>query len=283
MKDYVVLRNKNDWLNNYKGQTLNEKLQSEITRGVYEEHSKFKQEVNIKKFLENSKIPQKYQNIILRKYHTYAKISLTEQLAKKSLVSCLDPLTKEIYGLGSSSLLQHKVTGKIIDNLILDNFGLWFAGILSGTSNAGATGSLIDDANATKTVRWYQLPGINSSNFNDNASFNKSLGIKIKMGSDTATAIARSNYKIYAPLGSGPESGYLPANAGAYTGSFTIIYQGDANPTGGAGTVNEIGTFGVWADASANDITIMLARDLVTPGVMYTAGKLLRGAYTWQI
>src|SRR5947209_19295345 len=99
---YEILKKNNDWLNNYKGQTFTDRLQHNIIKGVMQEHAKFKSGSEI----------------------------FMEQLYKKSLVACIEKDSNEILSIGASSLLKDDITGKIIDNLILDNFGQSFSAII---------------------------------------------------------------------------------------------------------------------------------------------------------
>lgn len=251
-QEYVVLRDRNDYLKNFVGYTAKQKVLVDAHKFILEQH-------------------RKYQNGLGM---------------PKVVVSCIDPKTNEILGIGGSSLLLHKKTGKIIPDLILDNFGNIFAGffVAPGTDK-DITAK--DDAAASKTVRTHWADAASAAaTYNNwvNAGASGS-GSQIKMGSGT-TAPARADTAIQTALVSAPESGYLDTNNGAYTVSNTVIYQADANPTGGSGTVNEAGTFGVWNHTPATPVAIgkfMITHDAVSPGVAFTAGKLLRAAYTWTL
>lgn len=243
MSKYTVLRNRNDWLSNYKGQTFNAKLNEELFKGVISEHAKYKS----------------------------GNKNFTEQLGKKCLVTCIDPTTMELESIGSSSLIRDEKTGKIFDNLILDNFGLWFA--LSIGFMSGAPGAFKDDGGGSQTIDVY------TGGF----AFNEGTGptVKILMGSGS-TVPTRADFKIQTTLPTSPESVYVQVTGGGYTANNTVIYQGDYT-TGGTGTVREAGTFGHWDNSSNSVIDIMLTHDAVSPAVVYTAGKLLRAAYIWTI
>lgn len=195
-------------------------------------------------------------------------------LDKFSLVACLEPSKRyqEILGLGGSSLLQHSKTKEIIPNLILDNFGKALACLFSNAANVQP---VKDVTNTTRNINFYR----STNNVGDRAA----QFVDIKLGSG-ALAPTRGDYEIQTPLTTAPESNHLTINAGAYTVSNTVIYQGDANPTGGTGTVNEIGTYGNWIDGNTGLIYyFLLAHDAISPGVPFTSGRLLRGSYTWQL
>lgn len=250
MSKYTVLRHRNDWLSNYKGQIFNAKLNEEIFKGVISEHAKYK---------------SGNQNFV-------------EQLGKKCLVTCIDPITMELESIGASSLLRDEITGQIIDNLILDNFGLFFSRLITNGSGGGAV-TLTTDTGGGAGVNIYA-----NSNFEFNrktAAALPSLSV-IQMGSSSTTP-ARDNFAIFAALPNPPEDDYLSTNLGAYTGVNTVIYQADANPTGGSGTVKEAGSFQKWYNSGGTESTFMLTHDAVSPNVPYTSGKLLRAAYVWVI
>lgn len=249
MIEYTVLGSKNDWLKNYRGNTYTDKLRDEITKGVFEESSKYKS---------GNKI-------------------FTEQMVKKCLITCINPKTNELESVGASSLLKNEITGKIFDNLILDNFGKWFAAIITNSAFVG--GGLTEDTGGSQTVSVYAG---SQTSFNIKPTGLSPTAGKVRMGSGV-TAPARSDFKIQTALISAPESGYLVTNAGAWTVSNTVIYQADANPTGGTGTVNEAGSFEGWWYTVGSEAVFMLTHDAISPGVPFTAGKLLRASYIWSL
>lgn len=249
MTKYEVLRSKNDWLSHYKGKTFTAKLHNEIIKSVISEHAKYKS----------------------------GKKNFVEQLGKKCIVTCIDPATMELESVGASSLLKNELTGQIVDNLILDNFGRWFAAVITNSGTVG--GGLTDDVGGSQAVSVYAG---SQSSFNIKPVGQAPGSSRIKMGSGTTTP-ARGDNKIQTSLTTAPESDYLGTNAGAYTVNNTVIYQGDANPTGGTGTVNEAGSFEAWFNTSGVSTVFMLTHDVVTPSVSFTALKLLRASYVWTI
>lgn len=257
--EYEVIRN-NDWLQDYSGWTYSDQLRDTLARGLFEEHSK--------------------------------KADVGMAGIEKALVFCLDPETLEIQknGVAGSSLLREKKSDKIWENLlqrtmikkrqvigdlILDNFGLAFAKIVAFPA-VSATQALVDITNASHTFHW-----------NNNTPAWAGNPAALLMGSGT-TAPARANYSVQTLLVSAPENNILAITSdAAYTGAFTVIYQADANPTGGSGTVNEICSINQWKDIVPTVQAIAITRDVLNNGlsvaVPYTAGKLLRGAFTWQL
>lgn len=265
ISEFEVMRKENDWLNDYKGYTYSHRLKELLTRGLFEEHAK--------------KADVGYANI------------------EKAIVFNIEPSTKEILGLGGSSLLREKKSErkfesvlqslafrhrKIIPDLILDNFGLFFAAMWKVPDSSSLSISVPDTSNVLRTIFTYY--NLNAS-LTWNSGAGQNTGSQIQMGSGL-NAPARNNFGIQTALPNAPESGSLNTNNGAYTAGNTAIYQADANPTGGSGNVNEIISIGVWQrnpQTAPIVVPIALARDSITPTVSYTAGKLLRGSYTWQI
>lgn len=250
-QEYVVLRDRNDYLKNFVGYTAKQKVLMDAHKFILEQH-------------------RKYQNGFGM---------------PKVVISCIDPKTNEILGLGGSSLLLHKKTGKIVPDLILNNFGIYFAGSFRAVGGGTTTVVLKDDGAVDRNVRTYSADtGTSLSTATNGVGAAVTLGTKIKMGSGTTTP-ARADTAIQTALATAPESGYLDTNSGGWTVNNTVIYQADANPTGGSGTVNEAGTFGEWTHTltSTSKADFMLTRDAVSPGVAFTAGKLLRAAYTWTL
>lgn len=244
---YEVVQGKNDWLKDFKGMTYTDKLHRALTRGIFEEHAKFSD----------------------------GSVSNIE----KAMAYCLDPKTKEIMGVGGSSLLRGKKTGRIIPDLLLNNFGLWWAGMLRAPATTTTFVNLVQESGVSEQVNMF---GAGGNMFNCPVSTD-AVGTEIQMGS-SMTAPQRTDYKIGTALANSPESTSLLTNTGAYTSSNTIVVQADANPTGGAGAVNEMIFYAIWYSVGAAvNVAIALAHDSITPTVNYSSGFLLRGAYTWQI
>lgn len=242
---YDVVQGKNDWLKDFKGMTYTDKLHRALTRGIFEEHAKFSD----------------------------GSVSNIE----KAMVYCLEPRTKEIISLGGSSLLKGRKTGRIIPDLIVNNFGLWLSGLFAPSTTTNISVNLTDSGGLVKALQTYS-----SGDAFSLCGASYPVGTLIKMGS-SSLAPQRSDYKINTSLGSSPESNAIFTNLGSYTSSNTIVCQADANPTGGSGAVNEIGLHGQWFISTPATDDFLIAHDSITPTVNYTAGFLLRGAYTWQI
>lgn len=246
MTKYTVVKTTNEWLYNYKGKTYTDKLRDEIFKGIISEHAKYKS----------------------------GNENFTEQLGKKCLVTCLDPQTMELEALGASSLLRNESTGQIIDNLILDNFGLWFS--KQFVPSFGNTVILKDTSGSNVTVATnHSSAGLP---YNTNAAYQT----LVHMGSGTSTPI-RADFNIQTALLGANESVPVITNIGAWTASNTVIYQADVNPTSSTGTVNEAGTIGLWHTTAPSNVNIMLTRDHLTTGVPFTANKLLRASYIWSL
>jgi len=240
-----AVKNVNDWLKDYRGKTFSDKLQESLIIGLFQEHSK-----KAGGMRESSKY-------------------ISERMGKKCVVYCMDPITKEIEDIGGSSLFKDTITGKYEDNMILDNFGTWFSFIVRGDTSIF---TLTDDANSSQSFKVQTTSNIYANNSNWNGRF----------GSGT-TAPIKANYKIETALTSGaPENTYIASSGWGYTGASQIVYNIDASPTAGAGTVQEVITAGVWLNTSSVSKNIALTRDL-TGSVSYTTGKLLRAAFAWQI
>lgn len=251
-QQYLILHKENDWLLDYRAQTFTKKLNAKLAQGLFEEHHK--------------------------------KSSGYHPQFAKAIVYCLDPMTFEILSLGGSSLLKEIKTGKIIPDMTTDQFGIAWAGIFTNLLVVNSQEiTLKDDGDINRLCRHY---GLNTGDPNFSMWDTQGAldgGSRIRLGS--GTAIGKTDTKITTALVSAPESGYLNTNAGGYTASNTVIYQGDANPTGGSGTVREIGSFQKWKRHTtiATSFVCMIEHSAVSPSVSFTANKLLRGAYTWAL
>jgi len=158
------------------------------------------------------------------------------------------------------------------NNLILDNFGLLLAGIFrTPVALLGPAIVLNDD---TDTVRDVFAMGVTASTFNAVAA--QALGSSIKVGSGT-TAATRADFDIETAFIVAPEDAAFDTGPGAYAaGSIAIA---GAIISGGAGTINETGMFGVWSHIGAL-ARFMLFHDILVAGEAFVLGNTITVAYT---
>lgn len=169
------------------------------------------------------------------------------------------------------------------NDLILNNFGVWLAGVVFpptvlGNTTGYNTCALIDTSNTSRTVAIYRqtsslIYNTFSGTYSTTAGVN--IGSYIQLGSGS-TAAARADYAIETALGTAPESGLFGTNAGSYAAG-AISFSG-AVSAGGAGTVNEMGWFCKWY-YGADMGTFMLFHDILGAGVAYVAGQTLNASY----
>jgi len=163
-QQYVLLRKENDLLNSLIGQSFNQK-------------SKFEAEK------------------ILKQIHKKAD----QYCMEKALCYIVD--NGEIKGVGGSSLMKNKKTGEIVSDLILDQFGIWLAGIFSKDTTAIKSVTMKQESGANTTLTIYT--NSNVLNFNRTTSSNKGCLIRVGSGS---TPPARTDFKIETGFGIAPEN-----------------------------------------------------------------------------
>jgi hypothetical protein len=265
---YEIVKNTNDWIKDYKGQTYSEELQRKLVNGLFEEHYKFSQQKTFKQILsEFSFLTEKQKQLIINKTNGTQQ-NVLEKIGKKCVVYTLDPVTMEIEDIGGSSLLRDTKTGIIEPNMILDNFGTWFQNIIRGDTTMF---TLIDDVNSIQNFKIQTTGNIYALNSNWAGKFGGG-----------STAPAKSNFKIDTPLSGSPENTYIASTGWGYNVFNQIIFNIDANPMGATETINEIVVAGLWANTSAVTKNIALTRDIVGP-VSAVIGKLERAAFAFQI
>ena len=233
----VLLRKENDLLNSLIGQSFNHKSKFEAGRILDEIHSKVE----------------------------------SRTFGKKSLCYVVDK--NEILGVGGSTLMKGK-NGKIVSNLILDNYGLMLAAMHNGNPAGTTNASLTDDAGVGGRI----ISLFAGVNFVDTTS---ALGIVHRIGSGTTTP-ARSDFEVATGFGTAPESGDIdPSNvifdsaSGSFIGVSVII-------AGGAGTINESVLKGKWRSA-AGILNFALFRDIISPAVPFVASNTIILEYTIQL
>ena len=179
----------------------------------------------------------------------------------------------EIKGVGGSSLMKNKKTGKIISDLILYNLGLFLAGVFQGT------GGIV-------TVLLKQTDGINRNInvINQTTLWNFSTGASMfhQVGSGSSSP-ARTDFKIQTAFGTAPEDAiFAPSNPvfNSGLGNFKSIGSITA---GGAGTINESVMISRWRDGGNNNRFFALFRDIISPFQSFIAGQSIALEYTVQL
>jgi len=208
---------------------------------------------------------------ILNEIHSRAQ---SRTVSKSALCYILDK--DEIKGVGGSTLMKTK-DGKIISNLILDQFGVLFAGVLSKFQVAdkiiqlkSTTGGLIN------------LKAIGSGTTFPQLGFG-GIGNRFQVGAGV-TAPARTDFNIETAFGTAPESGLMaPATDPVFNSGLGNFKMNASITAGGAGTINEsvwIGTFLNTANATNN---YAFFRDIITPAQVFIASETIALEYTVQL
>lgn len=163
------------------------------------------------------------------------------------------------------------------DDMIMANFGSWFASLIQPPSGVNVVGyTMADISNTSRATIVSAGVGYSPSGYTFNGS--NSAGTQIQFGSGT-TAPTRTNYAMQTPLGNAPENARFPSGSAVYANLYVTF--GNVIVAGGSGTINEIGMFGYWLWSGLN--TFLLARDVLGAGVSYVAGNPLVGTFTWGI
>jgi len=231
------LRKENDLLNSLIGKSFNQKNKFEAEKILNEIHSK----------------------------------AQDRSIDKKALCFVLDK--KEIMGLGGSTLLKDK-NGKIISNLILDQFGILLAGMFKGGTLEKSV--VINDINNNASTLFVNSAA--SIKFNQR----NDITVLFQVGSGSTPA-TRQDFFIETIFGTAPEqSGFATAipiwNSGL--GNFKNIGSIIA---GGAGTINETILRPNWLDSSSVFRSFTLFRDIISPAVPFIAGQTIAVEYTVQL
>lgn len=158
------------------------------------------------------------------------------------------------------------------NNLILDNFGEGLSGIFrTPVALLGPIHVLVDDGGVNRNVYFM---AVSASTFNAMAA--QALGSNIKVGSGISAA-ARNDYDIETAFIVGPEDTEFDTGPGSYAaGAISIA---GAITAGGAGTINEVGLFGVWSYTAAAGL-FMLFHDILAAGEAFVLGETITVTYT---
>jgi len=208
-----------------------------------------------------------------RNYLLEEKLRITEKNPNEvSLVSVLDPKTKEIISIGGSTP----------SDLILDAFGLIWSQhnrtVVGGTVDFGG---MIAEDNVSRTFRFINIGTPVNTRYNEGNLPNAGGQVKIGQG---ISAVARTDFDIETPFVTTPES--LPVNVSPpiYDNILNQISFFTLQVAGGSGTISEIGFFLLWRDFSTGVTRrYMIAHDLILPTVSFIATQSIAVNWIWQI
>lgn len=227
----------NEYLNQFKGDTINDRIVKDSTNYLLEE-----------------------------------KLRVTEKNPNEvSLVSVLDPKTKEIISIGGSTP----------NDLILDAFGL----LLQEHNRVAGFAPPIDSALVFKAIdgiaRVFRMVSASPQ-----VSYNSPLGTRggqIKIGQGI-TAPARTDFDIETPFVTSPESLLTNVTAPFYDNTLFQIQFFSSLQAGGSGSISEIGFFCLWRDLTTGATrSYMLAHDLISPSVSFIANQIITMNWVWQL
>jgi len=232
----ILLREENDLLNSLIGQSFNERTKLEAYKILTEIHSK----------------------------------AQDRSIGKMALCYVLDK--NEVLGVGGSTLLKDK-KGKIISNLILDQFGIVLAGVFKGDTLSKSV--IVKDISAVDqsvTVVSSGSPFVRSN----------SARMLLLVGSGS-TSPTRQDFFIQTPFGTAPESLFFASSNPVFNSGLGNFKNIGSITAGGAGTINESVLGAVWLDGLQVLRTWALFRDIISPAQSFIAGQSIALEYTIQL
>lgn len=214
--------------------------------------------------------------------YTFSK-RLEQRMLREHTERMLKEVDHKIFECAIVSVLdkRRRIKGiglNVPNDLILDNFGTWLAGLIRAPADStGPAVSLKDAAGTSRTLNIYGRGAASVQIFNHSDTTTPSLGTQLQVGSGTTPA-ARTDYAITTPFTVVPESDRFATGPGSYAAG--AISLSGAITAGGSGTANETGFFAVWNDTTPAARTIMLFHDILAAGVAFTAGKIINVSYS---
>lgn len=205
---------------------------------------------------------------------------LREQLSKldgQPLKKYLAARAMENVSEGAMVAVTAAKTNKILDigfnvaeDLILDNFGFFLAGLIRTPINAQTTFVMVDVTGANMTF------GVGGTY--PFCHTNSIYGTWLQVGTGTTPA-ARGDYIIETAFGTAPENARFGSSPGGYgAGSGSLSFSG-AVSAGGSGTVNEQGFFMQGFNTSQQNKIVMWFHDILGSGVAFVAGNTINASY----
>jgi len=238
IQQYELLRKENDPLKSLIGQSFNQKNKFEAEKILDEIHSKAESRL----------------------------------IGKTALCYVHDQ--GEIKGVGGSTLMKDK-NGKIVSNLILDQLGVWLAGIFKSGITANKTVVMQTSGDVAENVNTYGATVFNNSGTN--------FGAYIEIGSGS-TAPARDDFSIETAFGTSPEDFRFDTSSDPVWNSGLGNFKALGSIVAGAsGTINESSLLFLWDNNASTLRQFNVFRDAISPGQAFTAGQSIAVEYTVQL
>ena len=244
MQQFVLLRKENDLLKSLIGKSFNEKSKFEAENILDEIHSKAE----------------------------------SRMMGKKSLCYIVDQ--NEIKGVGGSTMMKDK-NGKIVSNLVLDQLGKFMAGIFDKSILANRTVSLKDAGGGTFSYSTYSDIGF-PQKFNLTSGVPLSeQGVKLQVGQGTTPPV-RTDFDLETDFATVPENALFAVTTPVWNSSLGNFKDTGSIVAGGSGTINESILAMIWRTTTGVVKTLILYRDIISPGQSFIAGQSIALEYTSQ-
>ena len=201
------------------------------------------------------------------------------EILKKTFTEKADP----IHNINANSLIivHEKNADEIksigmscINDLINDNFGLFFGAILS----RGGSVNLLDTSGVIKNVIIYGQ----SNNFGDTNGAPPAvhnLGCQFAIGSGVSPPL-RNDFVVENIIG----GNFNPSgNAGYNSGLSQITVTGLSPVLSGTGSIGNTVIMGKWFSIPSISRLHVLSHDLISPVVNFINGQVATIEYTWQL
>lgn len=159
------------------------------------------------------------------------------------------------------------------NNLILDNFGVFLAGLIRAPVSANTESGNFTAKDGTPNA-WHMYRDVaDQFEFNDGSG----AGFHLQCGSGVTPA-TRSDYSIQTPLPTAPEDDVFPTGNGSYAGGAVSL--AGAVSCGGAGTVNETVLYAYLNNKSNAIENVAFFHDLLVSGEAFVLGDTITVTYT---
>ncbi len=208
----------------------------------------------------------------------FSKLGFLPRPGVIGVCNVLDENKEEILALGGSEPFDQ----------INDNFGKWMTAICCPINNTDNSPS---HEIGTSTDPPVPISGVVNGQvfwYNKQQSHYSASGggiSQIQLGQGTTTPLI-TDFNIETPLGSAPENLISTINGtGIYTGTGQVNFVRLFGPTGGTGTITEMGWFmrmrygAGGGGPNPNPSTFMFSHDLINPTVPYSVGQFIMAEY----
>jgi hypothetical protein len=213
---------------------------------------------------------------LVNDFHNYLleekikKLGFNPRISESCLIIVQE--NKEIKSLGGSKP----------NDLLVDNFGEWLAGMHRALGGGISTFSIIDTSSVAQVLNWYEA---SDQQFTAGGNSNTvPVGTEIQIGRGTTPPIRQDVNIETAFSNGGVEDSAISTGTGSYVPSQAQVrVPATIAPTTGSGSISETVLFAKWYRTTNTQIKLLLAHDAISPVASFISAQSVFVEYRFNL